>query len=128
MATAVVRALDQPASIGQVIECVGPTVYTLGDLVRLAGRWSGHERPQITLPAFAGRLQALLMELLPGQPLMSRDNLDSMKVPNIASGKLPGLQSLGIEPAALEAIGPGYLGRHQGPARLDRWRRTAGRG
>jgi NADH dehydrogenase len=124
----VVRALDRPASIGQVIECVGPTVYTLGELVRLAGHWAGCERPQIGLPAFAGRLQALLMELLPGQPLMSRDNIDSMKVPNIASGKLPGLESLGIVPAALEAIGPTYLAPHQGVARLDRWRRSAGRG
>jgi len=36
------------------------------------------------------RLQALLMELMPGPTLMSRDNLDSMKVNNVASGNLPG--------------------------------------
>ncbi len=127
VAAAVVRCLDEPASIGQVYECVGPTVYTLSELVRLAGRWSGHERPQIPLPGFAGRLQATLMECLPGEPLMSRDNVDSMQVPNVATGSVPGLAALGITPAALEAVAPGYLGSRQGVARLDHWRRFAGR-
>jgi uncharacterized protein YbjT (DUF2867 family) len=107
VASAIVRCLDQPDSIGQTIECAGPQPYTLSDLVRLAGRWSGAERPQIPLPAPWGRLQALAMEMLPGEPLMSRDNVDSMGVPNIASGMLPGLESLGIVPTALEAMAPG---------------------
>lgn len=127
VARGVVAALDRPDSIGQTYECVGPTVYTLSELVRLAGRWSGHERPQIPLPEFVGRLQALAMEWLPGTPLMSRDNIDSMKLPNVATGKLPGLAALGITPAALEAVGPTYLGAAVGRARLNRLRTLAGR-
>jgi NADH dehydrogenase len=45
---------------------------------------------------------------------MSRDNLDSMRVDNVASGHLPGLNSLDITPASLSAIVPSYLGP-QGP-------------
>ncbi len=119
VARAVAACLDRPESIGQVYEAAGPKVCTLGELVRLAGRWSGHERPQIGLPDFAARLQALTMEWLPGGPLMSRDNLDSMRVPNVASGTLPGLQALGIEPVPLEAVAPDYLGGIAGCARLD---------
>jgi uncharacterized protein YbjT (DUF2867 family) len=122
VASAIVRCLDQPASIGQTIECCGPTEYTLSQLVRLAGRWSGHERPQIPLPEFAGLAQATVMELLPGEPLMSRDNVASMRQPNVASGTLPGLPTLGITPTALEAVAPGYLGGEFGRARFDRWR------
>ena len=48
------------------------------------------------------------MELAPGQPLMSRDNLDSMKVSNVCSGNLPGLNALGISPRALSDIAPTY--------------------
>ena len=66
------------------------------------------------------------MEMAPGQPLMSRDNLDSMKVDNVASGRLPGLQALGIQPASLQAIAPLYLGPGPGDAVLVR-RKTAGR-
>jgi NADH dehydrogenase len=127
VAAAIVACLDRPETVSRVYECTGPQVYTLGQLVALAGRWSGHRRLQIALPAWAGRLQARLMELLPGVPLMSRDNLDSMRVPNVASGQVPGLETLGIVPAALESVAPAYLGREFARARLDRWRRGAGR-
>ena len=83
--------------------------------------------PQWPLPAALGRLQALAMEWLPGEPMMSRDNLDSMKVPNIATGQLPGLAALGITAAALEAVAPGYLGGLQDSGRLDRFRALARR-
>ena len=128
VATAIVRCLDRPQTIGQIYECAGPQVYTLGELVQLAGRWSGHERLQIPLPAWVGRVQAAAMEMLPGTPLMSRDNLDSMQVPNVASGSVPGLQALDITPTALEAVAPAYLGDGFARARLGRWRRVAGRG
>ena len=128
VASAIVRCLDDPSTIGQTYELVGPKTYTLSELVRLAGRWSGNERPQIPLPQCAGRLQATFMELLPGTPLMSRDNVDSMRVPNIATGKLPGLEALAIKATALEAVAPSYLGHEFGRARLERWRARAGRG
>jgi len=122
VAQAIARCLADPATIGKTYECVGPTQYTLADLVRLAGRYSGHERAILPLPDWAGRAQAAFMERLPGEPLMSRDNIDSMAVPSVASGTLPGLPALGIEPAALEAIAPGYLSAGQGLSRLDRFR------
>jgi uncharacterized protein YbjT (DUF2867 family) len=127
VAAAIVRCLDDRTTIGQVIECAGPDEYTLKQLVEAAGRWSGHSRPVLALPAALGRLQALAMELLPGEPLISRDNIDSMSVPSVASGKLPGLDRLGIRPAALDAVAPSYLAPDQGPARLDPWRARAGR-
>lgn len=122
VAAAIVACLERPDTIGQTIECAGPKAYTLRELVALAGRFAGHARPVIALPDALGRLQALALECLPGEPLMSRDNLDSMRVPNVASGSLPGLDALGIRPSALEAIAPGYLAPAQGPARLDPWR------
>lgn len=127
VAAAIVAALQQPASIGKTYELAGPTVYTLAELVRLAGRWSGHERPIMALPDGIARLQALAMELMPGPTLMSRDNIDSMKLPNVASGQLPGLQALGITPTPLEAIGPAYLGHEHGRAKLEKLRAGARR-
>lgn len=117
VAAAVVCLLQRRASAGssEVWEACGPKVYTLGDLVHGAGVWAGiaegRGRPVIPLPQWAGRLQAALMELAPGEPLMSRDNLDSMKTDNIASGTEAGLADLGIHPAALEPIAMDYLQR-----------------
>ena len=68
------------------------------------------------------------MSLMPGEPMMSADNLDSMRVPNVATGQLPGLQSLGVEPAALAAVAPLYLGQRPGRTRFNRFRSHARRG
>jgi uncharacterized protein YbjT (DUF2867 family) len=122
VAEAIVRALGTPVTAGLTIECAGPRVYTLADLVRLAGLWSGHERLVLPLPDALGRLQATIMEWLPGETLMSRDNIGSMQVPNIASGHNPGLARLGIAATALEAVGPGMLAAGGEAARLNRWR------
>jgi uncharacterized protein YbjT (DUF2867 family) len=125
---AIVRCLDDRSTIGETIECCGPQQYTLRELVEAAGAWSGKRRPVLALPAALGRLQALAMELLPGAPLLSRDNLDSMRVPSVASGRLPGLDRLGIAPTPLEAVAPFYLGGLSGEARLEAWRSRARRG
>ena len=125
VATAVLRCLDDPLTIGQTFECAGPQVFTLKELVQAAGRWSGHERPVIGLPDGLGRAQAALMEMLPGT-LMSRDNLDSMRVANVATGQVPGLRALGIKPATLGSVAPGYLSPGLGAARMDRWRARKG--
>ena len=131
VAAALVRALADPATIDRTYEACGPDIYTLRELVRLAGQWAGvrggRGRPVIGVPAPLGRLQALLMEWAPGEPLMSRDNLDSMKVDNVASGQVPGLAALGITPAPLAAVGPLVLGTAGTAALLDALRRTAGR-
>jgi NADH dehydrogenase len=119
VALALVRCLEDGATAGHTFEAVGPTVYTLADLVRLAGRCSGHPRPVIWLPAGSGRLLAGLMQLLPGEPPMSADNLDSMKVDNVATGLLPGLQALGIHPASPSTVAPEYLQSAYDCARLD---------
>ena len=126
VAAAIVRCLQDRRTIGQTCEACGPETFTLGELVKRSGQWAGVNggkgRPVIPLPRWVGWLQALAMEMLPGEPPMSRDNLASMKVDNVASGQLPGLQALGITPAALSAVAPTYLG-HKGPrSRLEGWR------
>ncbi len=100
---------------------------TLRELVRRCGEWAGHPRPVFALPGAVATLQAALFEALPGDPLISRDNLASLTVPNVATPGQPGLEALGIVPASLEGIAPGYLGHAAGPARLDPWRRRARR-
>ena len=131
VAQAVVSCLQKPDTIGQTYELCGPDVLTLGELVQRAGQWAGvnhgRGRPVMGLPMWVGWLQAAAMELAPGEPLMSRDNLASMKVDNIATGLLPGLAALGITAASASGVAPGYLG-HRGPrSRLNGWRSRAGR-
>ena len=131
VARAVVVCLQKLDTVGQTYELCGPDVMTLGELVQRAGQWAGvnegRGRPVIGLPMWVGWLQAAAMELAPGEPLMSRDNLASMKVDNIATGQLSGLAALGISAASAAGVAPTYLG-HRGPrSKLNRWRAGAGR-
>ena len=113
VASAVVQSLARLSPGVQTLEACGPEVFTLQQLVelsaRLAGVNHGRGRPVMGLPHWAGALQARLMELKPGEPLMSRDNLDSMRVPNVATPGMPGLDALGIRAAALAPIAGDYL-------------------
>lgn len=108
VADAILNVLDQPATFGKIYELAGPEVFTFSELVRLAGRWAGRERPIWALPYTLGQLQAGVLGALPN-PLMSPDNFDSMAVDNVASG--PIAPELGIVPTPLGAIGPQYLAR-----------------
>lgn len=100
-------ALSNDRTIGKRYEIAGPSIYTLRQLVRLAGIYSGHPRPVIGLPESLARLQAMVMEHMPGETVMSRDNLDSMKVDNVASTGID--PELGIGLTCLESIAPYYL-------------------
>ena len=122
LAGAIVQTLGRREAVGETYEIAGPRELTLEALVRLAGRIAGHERPVLRLPHAVATLQALFMECLPGEPLLSRDNLASLSVPNVPSGQFPGLAELGIQPSSLEAVLPTYLSSSAGVARLDAWR------
>lgn len=83
VATAFVKSLSMPQTIHHSYDLVGPTVYTMKEIVEFAARKAKTTCAIIPLPAVVGYLQALAFEFLPGPTLMSRDNIASMQLPNI---------------------------------------------
>jgi NADH dehydrogenase len=122
VARAIVHALADRASFGNSYDLCGPRVYSLRDLVKFAGRASGHSRPVIGLNAKYSMLQAWIMEWLPGK-LMSRDNVLSMSADSVSAAPFP----FGIQPAALEAVAPLYLKGIYARSRYSLLRYHAGR-
>ena len=131
VAQAVVRCLQDDATIGQTYELYGPDVFTLREMVRYAGCLSGaghgRGRPVLALSDSLARLQVALLSLAPGTPLMSQDNLASMKTDNVSDGFLPGLKALGITPTSLPAIAPSYLSPRGLRSPFQELRKSAGR-
>ena len=107
VADVVAEALQRSDAAGQTFDMAGPTQYSLRELVEYVGDLTGYPRPVIPLPEGLAMLQAGLLEMLPG-PLMSRDNVRSMRAPNVTAGPP---QPWGRAPTALEAIAPTYLGK-----------------
>jgi NADH dehydrogenase len=105
VARAIALSLDDMVSHGWRYDLAGPREYTLKELVELVCRITGRRRWVLGLSsAKLARLQAWMLEHLPGE-LMSRDNLDSMKVANVSGASFP----FAIQPQPLEAVAPTYL-------------------
>ena len=124
VAQAFAGAIDNDATLGKTYELGGPEVYTLEALMRFAGAACGCERPILSLPDSTARLQAALFEKLPGEPIITRDNLDSMRVDNVMTGPLA--PELGLVPNGLE-VAVDYLDGDNWERRLSDYRRYAGR-
>jgi uncharacterized protein YbjT (DUF2867 family) len=118
------RSLHGGACSRQTYELGGPQVYSLREIVSLVAKLTGRRRWIIGLPDFLGRLQALMMDFVPGRPFSS-DNYRSLTVDSICSQD--GLASLGIKPQSMLASARQYLGSLEDNARMSHNRAAAGR-
>jgi len=122
VAAAFVHSLGALSAYGKTYDLCGPRVYTLRELVELLGNITGHRRPVIGLNDALSYLQAFMLEFSPVK-LMTRDSYYSMKIDNMSSEPFP----FGIEPSAIEAVVPAYLGNDSPRARYRAYRDHAGR-
>ena len=128
VASAIVNALDSAETYGRTYELCGPRIYTLRELVKFAARASGHPRPVLGLPDLLAKLMAWVFEHLPGGPVMSRDNLDSLKIDSVASRQpyWPAPE-LGIRPTPMEPEAVLYLAGLHPRTRFSGYRARARR-
>lgn len=119
VARAIVASLANASSYGQRYDLAGPKEYSLKELVQFVCDCIGRHRLVVGLPDSLSWIQARFLEMLPA-PILSRDNLHSMKVANTTSATFP----FGITPQKLEAACPPYLAPSGPRERLPqlRWR------
>jgi len=110
VADAVMAALADPATMGKTYELGGPRVWTFRELLAFIVKETGRKRPLVNIPLGLARIQAKLAELLPNPPL-TQDQLILLQRDNVVSHDAMTLTDLGIKPAAVEALVPGYLAR-----------------
>ncbi len=113
-------ALEDPETAGKTLIMVGPTEYSLKELVEWTARTAGLKRRIVGLPDAASRLQGRLMDFVPGKPFSS-DNYRSLQIDNTSTQN--SLWSFGIRPRSLLSIVPGYLGNSLHQDHLSRIRK-----
>lgn len=124
VAHAFVNALDDPRTFDQRYDLCGPERFTLQELVEYTARQIGARCRIVGLGDGVSRLQATLLEFIPGKP-MTLDNYRTLQKASVCDG--PIAPELGITPTAIETIVPHYLGTMSQNARLATWRRFAQR-
>ncbi|HET7202472.1 MAG TPA: complex I NDUFA9 subunit family protein, partial [Steroidobacteraceae bacterium] len=106
VADAFVGCLDRRDVVGRTYELCGPDVMTLGEIVRETARVLGLRRLVIPLPAGVSRVQAAVMDFVPGKPF-STDNFLSATLDSTCAHD--GLGALGIERTPMRGTIDKYL-------------------
>lgn len=106
VAAAFLRTMNSAASSRQTFELCGPEVLSLEQIVRLTADAAQLPCHLWALPNALGRLQALVMDFVPGKPFSS-DNYRSLLRDSIC--REDGLKRLGIEPAGFATHVPLWL-------------------
>lgn len=120
VAEAMLYALNNPATIGELYELAGPRSYTLLELVQWTADTIGVNTPVKGLPDMLAKAQARIMDFVPGKPF-STDNYLSLQQHNVSNRD--DLARLGINAASIESIVPDYLGASPRQKRLAELRR-----
>lgn len=116
---AMALALEREDAVGSTWQLGGPAVYTLRELVQWTANTLELNRAIIGLPDGVSRLQAWLMDFVPGKPF-STDNYKSLQTDNVTTDNA--LPRLGIRPASIDAVVPDYLVSTSRQRRLRRAR------
>ncbi len=122
--SAFANSVENKSSYAQRYDLCGPTTYTLEELVRYTASQIGVQPKILPLSDGLARLQASILEKLPGQ-LFTMDNFQSMQID--CTSEHSALSDLNIEPQSLESIVPGYLSNFSKEKVLGSFRKTAGR-
>ncbi|HEU5481610.1 MAG TPA: complex I NDUFA9 subunit family protein [Sphingomicrobium sp.] len=108
-------ALDPSRHGGQTYEIGGPQVMTMEDIYAISAHSAGREPDLLALPNFASEFLSLF-GFLPGAPL-TRDQWKMLQRDNLPAKGSRGLEAFGIEPTALAAVAPDWLGRFRSGGR-----------
>ncbi len=112
VAAAAAAALQDGEHAGQTFELGGSEVKTFHALMQWMLMIIERRRPVWDLPLPLARLQATILERLPGK-LLTRDQIRLLAVDNVVAVGARDLVSLGITPTPLDLIVPGYLARYR---------------
>jgi uncharacterized protein YbjT (DUF2867 family) len=110
VADAVAVALHSDAAKGRIYELGGPAVYSFQEILAFILRETRRDRRLVNIPPAIARLQASVLELLPGK-LLTRDQLMMLSHDNVVAPGAGGLADLGIVPTPIDLVVPAYLHR-----------------
>jgi len=112
VADAIIAGLTDPAAAGRLYELGGPRVWTFREILAFILQQTRRARRLVNIPMGIARVQANIMQYVPGKPL-TPDQLLMLAQDNIVAPGAAGLPELGIVPTPVDLIVPAYLTRFQ---------------
>lgn len=120
VADAVMAALTDARAHGETYQLGGPDVLTFREVYERLFRYTGRRRCLVNLPFGVAKIEAAFLSLLP-RPLLTPDQVESLKSDTVVSEGALGFEKLGITPHALDLILPHYLETYRAGGKFGRW-------
>ncbi len=115
----------QPVFVGDVADCAmaalasedfqgkaykigGSDVVNFREVYEMVFKYTGRRRPLISLPFGLAKIEAFFLALLP-KPLLTPDQVESLKTDNVVEDGGLSMQHLGIKPTSMRLVLPSYL-------------------
>ena len=118
-AEAVVSALEDPGKHGgKTYEIAGPETVTMMELNERIAAAQGRNRHFVPLPDMVGSGIASISGFIPGAPINS-DQYAMLSQGNTASGDMPGLMKLGIQPRPMSLFLERWMVRYRKHGRFS---------
>ncbi len=118
LAAAIHQTAATTAYAGETFEAVGPNVYTFKALMEMVMQATRRRRLLAPVPLWAANIMATFAGLLPNPPI-TRDQVRSLSVDNVATGECKSLADLGIVPSGPGALVETYLDTYRVGGRFD---------
>ncbi|MCX2561084.1 complex I NDUFA9 subunit family protein [Acetobacter farinalis] len=112
VAQVIARLVQEPALAGREWDLGGPDVLTMKQIYQWVLHTTQRSRLLYVVPQGLARMQAAVLEHLPGH-LLTRDQLLMLSQDNVVPAGQSGFTALGLEPRSIEAIVPFYLARYR---------------
>ncbi|MDB5490982.1 MAG: NAD-dependent epimerase/dehydratase [Micavibrio sp.] len=125
VAAAVIASVVRTDTSGGIYELGGPEVMSLRDVYNYVFKATGRTRALMPLPFALAKVEAFFLQMVPGCPLLTTDQVESLKTDNVASPYALGLADLGVGTTGMELIVPGYLERFRSGGRFAETRAAA---
>ncbi|ASC06313.1 3-beta-hydroxy-Delta(5)-steroid dehydrogenase [Acetobacter pasteurianus] len=113
VAQAIFMVAQSSAFAGKEFLLGGPQEMTMLDIARFVLRVTQRHKPVFIVPSVVAKLQAMILEWLPGH-FLTQDQLRMLASDNVVPTGRSGFDALGIVPQSVEAIVPSYLARFRG--------------
>ena len=121
VADAAVKSVLDPTEKyqGKTYQLGGPEDVDFKEIYEILFKYTDRKKKLISLPFGIAKFEAVFLSLFP-KPLLTPDQVESLKTDNIAEDEALGFREFDITPKSMELILPGYLDHYRSGGKFSK--------
>ena len=104
--------------LGKTYQLGGPDIVTFREIYEKLFKYTARSKKMISVPFRIAKLKALFLKFWPN-PILTPDQVDTLKTDNVVDDKALGIDAFEIHPKSMDLILPGYLETYKSGGRFS---------